>query len=133
MNLLKCAFNIALGKFLGFVVWYRGIEIDYAKVRAIQEMPPPRSLKELGGLQVRLAYIIRYLLSPPVFGSPVPDKPLLLYIVAQECLLEALCAQENSEGRERALYYLSRTLVETKLTTLQLRRWAWLSYSSSKR
>ncbi|CAL2257469.1 unnamed protein product [Prunus armeniaca] len=28
MNPLKCAFGVASGKFLGFVIRYRGIEID---------------------------------------------------------------------------------------------------------
>jgi len=59
--------------------------------------------------------INRYLSSPLVLGAPIPDKPLLLYIVAQEDSLEALCAQENSKGKERALYNLSRTLVGAKL------------------
>ena len=34
----------------------------------------------------------------------------MLYIVAQEKSLGALMAQENKEGKERALYYLSQTL-----------------------
>jgi len=28
MNPLKCAFGVTLGKFLGFVVWKEGIEIN---------------------------------------------------------------------------------------------------------
>ena len=34
----------------------------------------------------------------------------MLYIAAQEKSLGALMAQENEKGKERALYYLSRTL-----------------------
>jgi len=33
-----------------------------------------------------------YLSSPPVLGAPVPGKPLLVYIAAQERSLGALCA-----------------------------------------
>ena len=51
--------------------------------------------------------IKRYLLNPPVLGAPIPGKPLVLYIVAQEKSLGALMAQENEKGKERALYYLS--------------------------
>ena len=54
--------------------------------------------------------IKRYLLNPPVLGAPIPGKPLLLYIAAQEKSLGALMAQENEKGKERALYYLSQTL-----------------------
>ena len=34
----------------------------------------------------------------------------MLYIAAEEKSLGALMAQENKEGKERALYYLSQTL-----------------------
>ena len=54
--------------------------------------------------------IKRYLLNPPVLGAPIPEKPLVLYITAQEKSLSALMVQENEKGKERALYYLSRTL-----------------------
>ncbi|CAM8886700.1 unnamed protein product [Rhodiola kirilowii] len=61
MNPLKCAFGVTSGKFLGFVVTHRGIEIDQTKIKAIQEMPEPKSLKELRRLQGRLAYIRRFI------------------------------------------------------------------------
>ena len=61
MNPLKCAFGVTSGKFLGFVVRHRGIEVDQTKIKAIQEMPEPRNLKELRGLQGRLAYIRRFI------------------------------------------------------------------------
>ena len=59
--------------------------------------------------------IKRYLLNPPVLGAPIPRKPLVLYIAAQEKSLGALMAQENEKGKEGALYYLSRTLNEVEL------------------
>jgi len=57
MNPLKCVFGVTSGKFLGFIVHHRGIEIDQSKIRAIEEMPEPKNLKELHGLQGCLAYI----------------------------------------------------------------------------
>ena len=39
----------------------------------------------------------------------------MLYIAAQEKSLGALMAQENKEGKERALYYLSQTLNDDEL------------------
>ena len=61
MNPLKCAFGVTSGKFLGFIVRYRGIEIDPDKIKAISELPPPKNLRELRGLQGRLAYIRRFI------------------------------------------------------------------------
>ena len=53
--------------------------------------------------------------SPPILGAPIRGKPLILYIAPLERSLGALCAQENEEGKERALYYLSRKLLVAKL------------------
>jgi len=57
INPMKCAFGVYSGKFLGFVVRYRGIEIDPAKIKAIRDMPPPSNLKQLRSFQGSLAYI----------------------------------------------------------------------------
>ena len=45
MNPFKCFFGVSLGKFLGFVVRKGGIKLDPVKVKAILEMPPPKTLK----------------------------------------------------------------------------------------
>ena len=59
--------------------------------------------------------IKKYLLSPPMLGAPVPGKPLILYIVVQEMSLGALLTQEEKKEKKRALYYPSRTLIETEV------------------
>ena len=40
---VKYTFGITFEKLLGFVVSKKGIEIDPDKVRAIQDLPPPRT------------------------------------------------------------------------------------------
>ncbi|KAL6189068.1 hypothetical protein ACLB2K_040458 [Fragaria x ananassa] len=45
MNPLKCAFGVSSGKFVGFIVKHRGIEVDQSKIKVIQEMPEPTNLK----------------------------------------------------------------------------------------
>ena len=47
MNPLKCAFGVSSGKFLGFLVHSRGIDVDPAKAMAIATMRPPATVKEL--------------------------------------------------------------------------------------
>ena len=61
MNPRKCAFGVTSGKFLGFIVRHHGIEIDQSKIEAIQKMPEPKNLRELRGLQGKLAYIRRFI------------------------------------------------------------------------
>ncbi|KAF3636705.1 putative homeobox-leucine zipper protein ROC8-like [Capsicum annuum] len=56
-----------------------------------------------------------YLMKPPVLVAPILGKPLILYIAAQERSVGALLAQENSEGKENSLYYLSRMMTPNEL------------------
>ena len=49
------------GKLLGFVFSNKGIEVDPAKVKSIQDMPVPRTEKEVRGFLGRLNYIARFI------------------------------------------------------------------------
>jgi len=51
MNPTKSFLGVASGKFLGFVVTSKGIHLNPEKVRSVQEMQPPKNLRELRGLQ----------------------------------------------------------------------------------
>ena len=57
----KCTFGVRSGKLLGFVISGKGIEVDPAKVKAIQEIPAPRTEKEVRGFLGRLNYIARFI------------------------------------------------------------------------
>ena len=46
---------------------------------------------------------------------PTPHNPLLLYISLTNKSLGALLAQENDQGKEKAIFYISRTLVNYEL------------------
>ena len=50
LNPNKCTFGVRSGKLLGFIVSDKGIQVDPAKVKAIQEMLAPRTEKEVRGL-----------------------------------------------------------------------------------
>ena len=45
LNPRKCAFGVASGKFLGFMVSQRGIEVNPDKIHAILNMEPPKTTK----------------------------------------------------------------------------------------
>ena len=62
MNPLKCAFGVTAGKFLGFLVHQRGIDVDPNKVQAITTMKPPATLTQLKSFLGKLSYIRRFIL-----------------------------------------------------------------------
>ena len=47
--------------FKSFIVSQRGKEVDPEKVRAVQEIPPPRTEKEIRGFLGRVQYISRFI------------------------------------------------------------------------
>ncbi len=60
LNPAKCAFGVTSEKFLGFVVIQRGIEANPEKIRALQEMAPPKTVKEVHRLTGRVAALGRF-------------------------------------------------------------------------
>ena len=50
LNPAKCAFGVAAGKFLGFMVHERGIEANPEKIKAILDLESPTTLKQAQGL-----------------------------------------------------------------------------------
>ena len=57
LNPKKCTFGVTSGKLLGFMVSQRGIEVELDKIKAIVEMKPPRTEKEIQGFLGRIQYI----------------------------------------------------------------------------
>ena len=61
LNPNKCTFGVRSGKLLGFVVSDKGIQVDPANVKAIQEMPDPCTEKEDRGFLGRMNYIAQFI------------------------------------------------------------------------
>ena len=47
LNPSKCVFGVTAGKFLGFMVSQRGIEVNPEKIQVIMELAPPKTAKEV--------------------------------------------------------------------------------------
>ena len=77
LNPSKCAFGVSLGKFLGFMVSHRGIEANPEKIKAILNMKPPQSIKEVQSLTRRVAALNR-------FVSKATDKCLPFFKVLKK-------------------------------------------------
>lgn len=66
LNLAKWIFSINVGKFLGFMVTQRGIEVNPTQMKTVLETPTPSSKKELQrfmGRLVILGHFITYLIN----------------------------------------------------------------------
>ena len=61
MNPLKCVFGVSFGKFLGFLVHSKGIDVDPAKAIAITTMRSPATVKELKSFLEKVSYIRRFI------------------------------------------------------------------------
>ena len=61
LNLAKCNFRVPSRKLLGFIVSWRGIELDPSKIKAIQELPPPQTKNEVMNFLGRLKYISQFI------------------------------------------------------------------------
>lgn len=60
LNPSKCAFGVMDGKFLGFMMSQKGIEVNLDKIRAIMEMTPPKNVKEVQSLKGKVAALNRF-------------------------------------------------------------------------
>ena len=69
LNPSKCVFEVTAGKFLGFLVSQRGIEVNPEKVQAIIELESLRTVKEVQSLNGKIAALNR-------FDSKATDKCL---------------------------------------------------------
>ena len=62
LNRNKCTFGVTAGKFLGFMVSQRGIEVNPEKIQAIMELEPPKTVKEVQSLNGKIAALNRFVL-----------------------------------------------------------------------
>ena len=61
LNASKCSFGMGLGKFLGYMVMHRGIEVNPDQIKAIDDLKPPRNAKEVQKLTGMIATLNRFI------------------------------------------------------------------------
>ena len=77
LNPSKCAFGVTAGKFLGFMVSQRGIEVNPEKVRAIMELEPSKIVKVVQSLNGKVVALNRFI-------SKATDKCLPFFRVLKK-------------------------------------------------
>jgi hypothetical protein len=75
MNPLKSAFGVSAGKFLGFIVLEKGVEIDPKKIESIKKVQAPTSKNELHRFLGKVNYLRRFICN--LFGKVDAFTPLL--------------------------------------------------------
>ena len=68
------AFGVTSGKLMGHIVSHRGIEIDPSKIKAIVDMHPPKTEKEIRGFLGKLQYISRFIAKFTMIGEQILKK-----------------------------------------------------------
>ena len=60
-------------------------------------------------------------MNPPILKLAEPGRPLLLYLSIMDEALGSMLAQEDKDGSEHAVYYLSKELKDykTRYTTIE--------------
>ena len=77
LNPSKCVFGVTAGKFLGFMVSQRGIEVNPEKVRAILELEPSKTVKTVQSLNGKVVALNR-------FVSKATDKCLPFFRILRK-------------------------------------------------
>uniref|UniRef100_A0A2N9H9Y5 Uncharacterized protein n=1 Tax=Fagus sylvatica TaxID=28930 RepID=A0A2N9H9Y5_FAGSY len=96
LNPSKCVFGVSSGKFLGFMVSQRGIEANPDKIKAVLEMTPPRTTKEVQSLTGRVAALNR-------FVSRATDKCLPFFKTLRKAFIWTDDCQKAFEELKRYL------------------------------
>ena len=73
LNASKYSFGVGLGKFLGYMVTHRGIEVNPDQIKAINSLQPPRNPKEVQKLTGMIAALNRF-----IFRSVDRCRPFFL-------------------------------------------------------
>ena len=61
LNASKCSFGVESGKFLGYMVTHREIEVNPDQIKAINNLQPPRNPKEVQKLTEMTAALNRFI------------------------------------------------------------------------
>ena len=61
LNASKCSFGVGSGKFLGYMVTHRGIEVSPNQIRVIHSLQPPRNPKKVQKLTGMIAALNRFI------------------------------------------------------------------------
>ena len=61
LNTSKCSFGVSSGKFLGYMITHRGIEVNHDQIKAINDLQPPQNPKEVHKLKGMIVALNKFI------------------------------------------------------------------------
>uniref|UniRef100_A0A2N9FJP4 RNase H type-1 domain-containing protein n=1 Tax=Fagus sylvatica TaxID=28930 RepID=A0A2N9FJP4_FAGSY len=123
LNASKCVFGVGSGKFLGFMVSHRGIEVNPDQIKVIQELKAPRTHKELLKKNTTFKWddrcvsafedLKKYLSSSLLLSNLTPGEPLFLYLAVSDRAVSAVLIRIK-DTVQCPVYYASKTMIEAE-------------------
>ena len=120
MNPLKCAFGVSAGKFLGFIIHEKGIEIDPKRVEAMKNVETPTCKKDLQKFLGKVNFLRRFISN--LSGKIDAFTPILR--LKEET--EFTWGVKRQEAFEKIKIYLSSTPYSKHLGEEYLSDFMWL-------
>ncbi|KAL0416819.1 UNVERIFIED_CONTAM: Retrovirus-related Pol polyprotein from transposon gypsy [Sesamum latifolium] len=103
LNPNKCTLGVRGGKFLGYMVSERGIEVNPEKIEAIKRLQSPRTLKEVQKLMgIRKSETLSS--DPTPIANPKQGEVLFLYQAISEEAVSSVLVREQ-EKTQNPVYY----------------------------
>ncbi|KAK0603822.1 hypothetical protein LWI29_009058 [Acer saccharum] len=114
LNPSKCVFGVSSGRFLGFQVHQRGIKVNPEKIKALEGMASPKTLKDVQRLTGCLTSLNRFIAKStdkaPILSKPVVGETLYLYLSVTEVATSSVLIRLE-EGIQKPVYYTSKALL----------------------
>src|SRR3954463_14350271 len=136
LNWEKCHFMVRQGIVLGHIVSDRGIEVDKAKIEIIENLQPPKTVREIRSFLGHAGFYRRFikdaefiftdkcteafhtlnqaLISAPIMQPPDWNEPFEIMCDASDYAVGAVLGQRKDK-KLHVIYYASRTLDEAQM------------------
>ncbi|RVX06058.1 hypothetical protein CK203_018623 [Vitis vinifera] len=101
----KCVSGVSAGKFLGFMVTQKGIEVNPDQIKAVMATFPLSSKKELQCLTSRLAALGRFI-------TRFTNKLRLFFLTLKGV---STTGWTSDYKEQRLIYYVSKAMVDTEI------------------
>ena len=141
LNPSKCAFGVYSGKFLDFMVSQRGIEANPDKIKAILDMQPPKTTKEVQGLTGRVVALNRFVSRSTDKCLPFSKTLKKTFTWIDECqqafeelksyLTTPLLLSPSKQGEELYLYLVVSLTAVSSALIREENRWQLPIYYTS--